>query len=270
MVVYAGNFILPSSPRLYMGAVVHFTLNDNLQHLEGAWSSDNPLVLRVDSTTGVAAAVSEGTASLHFKGPALTTFTYVTVVRVATVAVSPPSGERVLTNVLVGWDYHPDSVLPSAKYRFPVSFSDMHRRPVLKSERGLVRHTDNVEYECQVFPASLGTVQPVTDGAGGAMCELALFQPSKGAAGSADVTVVEVVARLHGGTPSSNGVPAEGRASIPYVGGFQLAKSTPKILKMNARHNRTLIQVSPGPGQLARSAGQVQVSWPSPRPRSSR
>ena len=57
---------------------------------------------------------------MYFKGPALNTFTYVTVVRVAAVSISPPSGERVLTNALLGWDHRPDAVLPSAKYRFPV------------------------------------------------------------------------------------------------------------------------------------------------------
>eukprot|EP00959_Pyramimonas_sp_CCMP1952_P368258 7714144-Pyramimonas_sp.AAC.1 len=252
MVVYAGNFIEPSSPRLYMGAVVHFTLNEQLQHLEGEWWSENTAVVRVDAATGVASAVAEGSAAVHFRGPELSTFTYATVVRVASVSISPPSGERVLTNVLLGWDYRPDAVLPSAKYRFPVSFSDMHRQPVLKSNKGLVRHTDHVDYNCQVFPASIGVVKPITDGAGSAMCELDLFDPSKGAAGSQDVTVVEVVARLQGGR--SDGSPVEGRVSIPYVGGFQLEKSTPKVLKMNARHNRTLIQI-------VGNAAAVEASW---------
>jgi hypothetical protein len=59
----------------------------------------------------------------------------------------------------------------------------------------------------------------VSDGARGlAACEVTLHPPGSGAAGSNEVTMVEVVATLQNAPKSEAGAPAESRVAMPYVG----------------------------------------------------
>ena len=59
----------------------------------------------------------------------------------------------------------------------------------------------------------------MSDGARGlAACEVTLHPPGSGAAGSNEVTMVEVVATIQNAPKSEAGVPAEGRVAMPYVG----------------------------------------------------
>ncbi|CAM6103477.1 unnamed protein product [Calypogeia fissa] len=251
VLVKVGAFVNPRNPSVHIGGQVNFTVlgkgtrGTGLPKDEyGHWTSDNPSVLQIDSHSGYAKAVGEGTSIVSFVGPHLTTYTSTTVIRISSMTLEKPAKYGLLTNV--GHD---------EGYRFPVKFSDSQGYDV-----GILGENQEVSYECGLEPPFLGLAVPWREpGSSTFFCVFFPFPPT-------DIYRLEETKKLVSSAGGSNGTmqfkiiavvpgdpPVLGSLQMTIVGGFQIVNA-PEQLHLSPTTNRSLIT-------LIGNSGQVQVSW---------
>lgn len=248
ILIRVGAYISPRNPVLHVGSHHNFSITGKAglhggEH--GYWSSANEGIVVIDYRSGEAQAVGEGVTQVMFRSTRLTTYTTVTVVRVASIRVSSPYGS--LTNVHI----------PDAGYNFSVKISDFegHSFKALGEEL-------EVSYDCRVDPSYIGHCKPWRDSVTGTLyCSFIPYTPEHLShilpvlkdsrqnfkVGDRDgILHISIIAALRGAEEVS------GSADVIFKGGFSVPDAHELSLTPNTNKSRITI---------VGSAGGVKLHW---------
>lgn len=247
ILIRVGAYISPRNPVLHVGSHHNFSITGKGLHggEHGYWSSANEGIVVIDYRSGEAQAVGEGVTQVMFRSTRLTTYTTVTVVRVASIRVSSPYGS--LTNVHI----------PDAGYNFSVKISDFegHSFKALGEEL-------EVSYDCRVDPSYIGHCKPWRDSVTGTLyCSFIPYTPEHLShilpvlkdsrqnfkVGDRDgILHISIIAALRGAEEVS------GSADVIFKGGFSVPDAHELSLTPNTNKSRITI---------VGSAGGVKLHW---------
>lgn len=247
ILIRVGAYISPRNPVLHVGGRHNFSITGKGLHggEHGYWSSANEGIVVIDYQSGEAQAVGEGTTQVMFKSTRLTTYTTVTVVRVASITVSSPYGS--LTNVRI----------PDKGYNFSVKISDFQGHSFKAFGEDL-----EVSYDCRVDPSYIGHCKPRRDSVTGTLyCSFIPYTPEHLAdilpvlkdsrqnfkVGDQDgILHISIIATLRGAEEVS------GSADIIFKGGF----SVPDVEELSLTPNTNKSRIT-----IVGSAGGVKLYW---------
>ncbi|XP_024536204.1 nuclear pore complex protein GP210 [Selaginella moellendorffii] len=255
ILVFVGAYVYPRNPVMHIGDRVNFSiagkgfLSSGVSSLDrGQWSSGNEHIVLVNSRTGEAEALSEGSTVVSFNGSRLTAYTSLSVVGISTVTVEAPS-----------FPFVTNAPFPDQGYKFTVKFKDTHGDDV-----SVIGESRPISYDCKVDPSFIGRAAPWHDPDSGTFyCLFFPYAPEKlsynlhgelkskratsdrgDAKGRIGMSVTAVLSR----TPS-----VAGSADCTFAGGFSII-DTPSQLQLSVTSNKSRIAV-------VGTVGAIAVSW---------
>ncbi|CAI9088048.1 OLC1v1022278C1 [Oldenlandia corymbosa var. corymbosa] len=147
MLINVGAHIYPLNPVIRLGSHLNFSVKGLFpdEASSGHWFTANSSIVYVDSLSGKAAAISEGSTHIYYECSHLKLHAVVTVTPGKLLTVDAPN--EILTNA------HPFSV---KGYLFPVKVVDAYNR-----SGETFGKTDF--FDCQVYPSFVGVAKPWLD-----------------------------------------------------------------------------------------------------------
>lgn len=221
MLISVGAHLHPTNPVLHEGSHLSFGVEGLSDQAQGHWFSANSSILNVNTLSGEADAVSEGSTEVYYEGSNMKLQTKVTVLKGNFMTVDAP--KELLTN---------SPPFPAKGYFFSVELSDAY-----KNEYNAVRN-GKIIFDCNVDPSYVGFVKPWEDpNTGKSYCIFFPYFPehlAQSAPENLDMRhgiLISVNASLQGENYVS------GSASALFIGGFSLLEMDEKSLQLNLTQN---------------------------------
>lgn len=221
MLISVGAHLHPTNPLVHEGSHFIFHVEGLSDPAEGHWFSANSSILKVNTLSGEADAVSEGSTEVYYEASNMKLQTKVTVLKGNLMTVDAP--KELLTN---------SPPFPAKGYFFPVELSDAY-----KNEYNAVWN-GKVMFDCSVDPSYVGFVKPWGDpNTGKSYCIFFPYFPehlARSAPENLDMRqgiLISVNATLQGENKVS------GSASALFIGGFSLLDMDEKSLHLNLTQN---------------------------------
>ncbi|XP_057962885.1 nuclear pore complex protein GP210 isoform X2 [Malania oleifera] len=225
MLISVGAHLYPQNPVLCLGSTLNFIIEGLNDEVFGPWLSANESVIYVETQSGKAHAVGEGTTQVLFEGSNLKLQTAVTVIKGSIISVDAP--KEALTNV----------PFPLKGYYFSVKFSDAY-----ENKSKAAGNDKEVLYDCRVDPPYIGYAKPWRDlDSGNSYCLFFPYSPEH---------LVHSIPRSKDMRPdiyvSLNAVLREanhvsGSASALFIGGFSILEMDK--LNFTPDHNKSIITI---------------------------
>ncbi|GMH15008.1 hypothetical protein Nepgr_016849 [Nepenthes gracilis] len=228
VMISAGAYIYPQNPVLQPGTHLNLSIEGTGpdDQASGQWLSANESIISVDSPSGNAVAVGEGTTLVIFQSSSLTLQTTVTVLKGIIIFVDAPKGT--LTNI----------ALPTRGYNFSVKFSGHKFEPPSRNVE--------VPYNCRVDPPFIGYAKPWRDlDTGDSYCLFFPYSPEHlaNSAPKSNNTRQDISVSIHASLRDANDV--SGSASALFIGGFSILEMKKGSLQLNLtpESNRSIITI---------------------------
>ncbi|RDX93240.1 Nuclear pore complex protein GP210, partial [Mucuna pruriens] len=205
VLIRVGAHIYPQNPVLHIGSPLNLSIKGLSDTVSGRWFTTNGSVISVDSLSGMAKAIGEGSAQVSFHFGRLKLQTTITVLKGYYISVDAP--KEMLTNV----------PYPSKGYNFSVKFSNSYSESL-----GAPGGNKRILFNCRVDPPYVGYVKPWLDlDSGNSYCLFFPYSPEH---------LVHSVTKLEGMRPDvSLSISASlehehvsGSASALFIGGFSI------------------------------------------------
>ncbi|TYJ17177.1 hypothetical protein E1A91_A09G033800v1 [Gossypium mustelinum] len=228
MLISVGAYVHPQNPVLHQGSSINFSVVGSDDQASGHWHSVNESVIVLQSQSGQAEAVGEGSTQVSFESSNVKLRTTVTVLPGSTLVVDAP--KEMLTNV----------PFPSQGFSFSVKFSDTN------DKINTVGSSKGAPYDCRVDPPFVGYAKPWIDlDTGNTFCLFFPYSPEH---------LVRTIPKLKDMKPyiyvSINASMKEhshvsGSASALFVGGFSVMQMGKDIAQLNLTpdFNKTIITI---------------------------
>ncbi|KAH1248383.1 Nuclear pore complex protein [Glycine max] len=224
VLIRVGAHIYPQNPVLHIGSPLNLSIKGLSDTISGQWFTTNGSVISVDTLSGMAKAIGEGSAQVSFHYGRLRLQTTITVLKGNYIFVNAP--KETLTNV----------PYPSKGYNFSVKFSESLGAPGEKKR---------ILFNCRVDPLFVGYVKPWLDqDSGNSYCLFFPYSPEH---------LVHSVPKLEGMRPDvSLSISASlehehvsGSASALFIGGFSIMEMSKNSMQLNLTpgSNKTCITV---------------------------
>ncbi|KAI4350639.1 hypothetical protein L6164_005077 [Bauhinia variegata] len=233
--IRVGAHIHPQNPVLHIGSPLNFIIKGLNDKVSGKWLTANGSVISVDTISGMAEAIGEGSAQVSFESASLKLQTIVTVLKGDIVSVDAP--KEMLTNV----------PYPSKGYNFSVKFRENY---------GATQKSNRISFNCRVDPPFVGYAKPWLDlDTGNSYCLFFPYSPAH---------LVHSIPKLEGMRPDvsltvnaslSEAKHISGSASALFIGGFSIMEmgQNPMQLNLTPDSNKTSITVFGNTG--------VEIHW---------
>lgn len=229
LMISTGAQLHPTNPVLLKGSHLNFHIEGLSDQSLGRWFSANKSVLNVNTLSGEAEAIGEGSTQVYYEGLNLKLQTKVTVSNGNLVSVVAP--KEILTN---------SPPFPAKGYLFSVELTDAFNNKHKAAGKG------EILFDCTVDPPFVGFVKPWKDlDTGKSYCIFFPYFPEhlvRSAPKHQDMRkgiLISVNASVQG----ENNI--LGSASALFVGGFSLLEMDEKSLQLNLTDNysRTFITI---------------------------
>ncbi|XP_029128898.1 nuclear pore complex protein GP210 isoform X2 [Cajanus cajan] len=222
LLIRVGAHIHPQNPVLHVGSPLNLSVKGLSDTVSGQWFTTNGSIIWVDTLSGMAKAIGEGSAQVSFHYGRSKLQTTITVLKGNYFSVEAP--KEMLTNV----------PYPSKGYNFSVKFSE-----ILGAPGGNKR----ILFNCRVDPPYVGYVKPWLDlDSGNSYCLFFPYSPEH---------LVHSVHKIEGMRPDvSLTISASleeqehvsGSASALFIGGFSIMENSMQ-LNLTPGSNKTCITI---------------------------
>ncbi|KAE8021482.1 hypothetical protein FH972_007367 [Carpinus fangiana] len=230
VLISVGAQIHPQTPVLHKGGYLNFSVEGLNDQVSGRWFTADASIISVDTLSGVAEAVGEGSTQVIFKGSSLELRTTGTVLTGIIISVGAP--KEMLTNV----------PFPTKGYNFSVKFSSN----AYGKKFGAIGNRQEVPYDCIVDPPFVGYAKPWTDlDTGSSYCLFFPYSPEHlvhSIPMSKDMRP-DISVSINASLREANYV--SGSASALFIGGFSVLEMGKNLMQLNLTpdSNKTIITI---------------------------
>ncbi|BAU00962.1 hypothetical protein VIGAN_11010600 [Vigna angularis var. angularis] len=228
VLIRVGAHIYPQNPVLHIGSPLNLSIKGLSDTVSGQWFTTNRSVVSVDTLSGMAKAIGQGSAQVSFRYGGSKLQTTITVLKGDYISLLGP--KEMLTNV----------PYPSKGYNFSVKFSNSYSESL-----GAPGENTRILFNCRVDPPYVGYVKPWLDQeSGNSYCLFFPYSPEH---------LVHSVPKLEGMRPdvsvsisaSLENEHISGSASALFIGGFSIMEMSknPLLLNLTPGSNKTAITI---------------------------